>query len=263
MDSRDVEIFGSRVRTRLSELTVPISLETIKFYERHSDGSVRSRRRLGSVIHESIQDLVQDDHFCLVGPQESIFSDHIASLLRILQDHADAGSAWTDILWSHAGDGVPHADLADEPIVSNLSPERPLGFARFLFRRSALPRNMAMALPYLDTYAVALLFGVTSSLPTRRCSMLLDLQDCYNVELATDARPQEEREILIDFAPSIFQSASGGSGLSLQSLTSEQKVILAVELAHSIPFPKLLKKIVFGLYRLWLRSQKNVNKGNS
>jgi hypothetical protein len=36
-------------------------------------------------------------------------------------------------------------------------------------------------------------------------------------------------------------------------MTPEQKTKLAVELAHSVPVPVLLKKILFGVYRAWFR----------
>jgi hypothetical protein len=36
-------------------------------------------------------------------------------------------------------------------------------------------------------------------------------------------------------------------------MTPEERTKLAVELAHAIPIPHVVKKLAFGSYRLWFR----------
>ena len=40
--------------------------------------------------------------------------------------------------------------------------------------------------------------------------------------------------------------------LSFSRLSDSNRQLLAVELAHSIPIPISIKKVIFGAYRLWL-----------
>jgi hypothetical protein len=72
-----------------------------------------------------------------------------------------------------------------------------------------------------------------------------------------------EREMLIDILPGVFRAKapkpaepvqqSQPARLSLTGMTPEERTQLAVELAHSVPFPSSLKKLAFGAYRLWFR----------
>ena len=259
MDQRDFELFGERVQARLNALPVPIAVKALEFFERSPAGTAKSRRPIGHVIHQAIEQLVQDDYFCIAGPHERLFSDHLCSLLRTLQDSDEAGSAWADMLLSET-DGTERADLSDEP--GEWTKDKPIGCGRFLFRKSALPPDLETVLPYLDALPMNLLFGITRSAPARRCTLVMDLQDPFHVQTVAGARPDEEREILIDYAPSVFSAKRSladrdePGNLSLESMTPEQKTKLAVELAHSVPFPAIVKRIGFGAYRLWLRMRK-------
>jgi hypothetical protein len=203
--------------------------------------------------------LVQDDYFCIIGPDEQLFSDHLPSLLRTLQDNEKAGSAWADMLLLHMDNGTDHADLNDPPTPTHFSSNKPIGNARFLFRKSALPPGLETVLPYLDALPMNLLFAVTNSFPARRCTVVYDIQGGCHMQIAQGANPAGECEVLTDYAPSVFGKKEIPAdherpiALSLESMTPEQKTKLAVELAHSVPFPAFLKRIGFWLYRFWLR----------
>ena len=262
MDRRDAEVFGHRVQTRLNELAVPIATEVLDFFERYPNGFVKRRRRVGEVIDEAIKRLAQDDYLCIVSPNEQLFSDHLCSLLRVLQDSEEAGAAWSNVLFSHRSEGQDYADLNYELNFANWDSNHPLGFGRFLFRMSALGPDLQTTLPYLDALSMHLLAGTVKITATKRCTLMLDVQDRFNLQFV-DAKRNAEREILIDYAPAVF-----GKNMkydvepisvpdpSLEGMDPERKTEFAVELAHSVPFPASLKKIAFGLYRLWYRSQK-------
>jgi hypothetical protein len=214
MDTRDVEIFGPRIRARLNELAVPFEIEAVHFVDRYPNGSPKRRRRAGEIISEIIGNLVQEDYLCIVASHERLFSDHICSLMRTLQD-SEAGCAWSDALVTSRSEGKEHADLDDEPDIHRPGEYKPIGFGRFVFRISALGTRLPTTLPYLDSLAVHLLFGIT-----KRTQKLNHLQP---------------------------------DSLSLDRMSPEGKTKLAVDLAHSVPFPPVLKKIAFSLYRLWFR----------
>jgi hypothetical protein len=260
LDRRDEEIFGRRIRSRLSELEITFRVEPVECIERFPDGSVRHLRPIGEIISHLIRRADEEDYLCIVSPSEQLFSDHLCSLLAAVQRSGDAGVGIAEILLHHRAEGKDHADLAED--VNPSKPEIVPGFGRFLFRRSAIRPGIETALPYLDTLPMHLLVGTAKAAVSGRCTIMVDIQDAFTVHRLTNSRINQEREILIDFAPEVFAPRSGGNAdadhlkpvsLSLKEMDAKNKTALAVELAHSIPLPALAGKIGFGLYRLWLR----------
>lgn len=262
MDAKDAELFGPRVQCRLSALSTPLEMAQAHFTERRVDGSVRCRRPLGEVIFELLRNQVEEDYVCIVGPAERLFSDHLSALLRVLQDFPEAGCSWSDMLQPTKVNDEIQSNLCDDPDVSSAE-DLSIGWGRFLFRMSAIEARVETALPYLDALAMHLLFGTTKSVPTRRCTVL-------SAEVDAAERPDEvvplelEREILIDLSPKAFETEKSESAqetqppptppaFSLAGMTPQERTQLAVELAHSVPFPSSLKKLAFGAYRLWFR----------
>ena len=119
---------------------------------------------------------------------------------------------------------------------------------------SAIENRLYTALPYLDTLAMHLLYGTAKSAPTRRCTLM-----ATRVDPPEQARVPEdlEREILIDIAPQIFIAPRIFPTITappaLNKMTQKEQIQLAVDLAHSVPLPVLLKKLAFSTYRMWLR----------
>jgi len=203
MDRRDEELFGHRLRERLTRLALPIALSVFDYFERYPDGSVKRRRRLGQVLSEAMREFAQEDYLCFVGPNEQLFSDHLCSLLRVLNDHEEAGAAWSNMLLEHRTDGKDHAVLIDSLNLEAFVSNKPLGIGRFLFRRSALRPDLQTALPYLNAMAMHLLVGGVKRSSSRRCTLAVDIQAPFNVQF-DDGKSEREREILNDYAPSGF-----------------------------------------------------------
>jgi len=260
MDDRDAGIFAPHVRSRIGESSVPLEVVPVHFTERRADGSLKRRRTAGEVITEVLGSLPErEDCVCIVAPNERLFSDHLSALLRTLQDSEGAGCAWSDMLVARGSGDDEHADLSDDPDAGCLADARPIGCGRFLFRLSALDPRLRTALPYLDAFAMHLLFGTSKSVPSRRCTIV-----CAGTDDGAKPAPvvpaDLEREILIDFSPGVFRGKprTGTEGrLSasqwLAAMTPEEKTKLAVELAHAVPFPAFVKTLLFGAYRLWFR----------
>jgi len=69
--------------------------------------------------------------------------------------------------------------------------------------------------------------------------------------------------MLIDLSPEVFETKKPEPvqqqpqpqpvSFSLAGMTPQQRTQLAVELAHSVPIPGVIKKLAFGAYRLWFR----------
>jgi hypothetical protein len=271
MDAQDVELFGPRAKCRLNAAQAPMEIVPLNFMDRRPDRSVIGRRPAGESISEILRSVVNKEiYVCIVAPEERLFSDHLSSLLGTLQDSPGVECAWADMLQSRNVSGDPGTDLCDDPEVNNSECGKPLGFGRFLFRMSAVEDRIHTALPYLNNRAIDLLFGAVRSTPTRRCTLITAQRD-RTPGLDNQATLELEREILIDFDPDAFRVKhvvqvsqpqqtepnehvpSSPIALSLANLTEEERTRLAVELAHSVPFPAVLKRMAFGAYRLWFR----------
>jgi hypothetical protein len=251
LDAKDAELFGPPgIRSRLSESQAPLEIAPIHFTQRRPDGSIKGRRPAGEVLSEVLRSLVEEDedYICVVAPHESLFSDHLPSLLRTLQDSPEAGCAWSDMLQTHQANDAERADLCDDPDVGGFADDPSIGVGRFLFRMSAIDERLFTALPYLDDLAMHLLFGASKHAPTRRCTLMAGHTDQPEQKTVP---PDLEREILIDISPEIFGKTN--SNPAPAKMTHEERMQLAVEVAHSVPIPSLLKKLIFGTYRLWLR----------
>jgi hypothetical protein len=288
MDSRDAEVFERRVTCRLSTSQTPLQIVPVLFMERRLDGSVRRRRPIGEVVSQLIRYVEGENYVCFAAPSERLFSEHLCSLLRVLQDFPAIDCAWSDMVQERFCQGEDQINLCDDPDVADSADNRLIGFGRFLFRMSALEDRVHATLPYLDTLPMHLLYGQSKSAPTRRCTLVTrrvnetDQQDRI-VPLAL------EREMLIDLAPEVFETKvlrqrheadqiqriqeiqeiqtgqireihenqqilqSQPPRFSLADLSAEERTQLAVELAHSFPIPSILRKLAFGTYRLWFR----------
>ena len=260
IDARDAELFGPRgIRSRINESPAPLEMAPIHFMERRPDGSAKGRKRAGEVISEVLRSVVEEDeeYVCIVAPNERLFSDHLCSLLRTLQDYPEAACAWSDMVQTQRVNDEDRTALCDDPDVATSADDRSLGSGRFLFRVSALQERLFTALPYLDTLAMHLLVGTNKNAPTRRCTLMAGSADRPDQQVV----PVDlEREILIDVSPEIFGAKASpapgpasASDPTLSRMTQQERVQLVVDLAHSVPLPGLLKKFAFGTYRLWLR----------
>lgn len=263
MDDRDAEVFGPRVRSLIAKSSAPLDIVPIHFLERRANGSLKRMRTAGEVLIEVLDNLPKGvDCVCIVAPNERLFSDHLSSLLRALQDSDGAGCSWSDMLLTKGEGADEHADLCDDPVAGCPTDSAPIGCGRFLFRLSALDPHLRTALPYLDAFAMHLLFGTGKSVPSRRCTLVSAVPASAG-EPAALVPAGLEREILIDFAPEIFRTKplSGGQEpehrpaalRQLTAMTQEEKIRLAVDLAHAVPVPAVLKTLAFGTYRLWFR----------
>jgi len=278
MDNRDAALFGRRVRSRLNDLPIEMNIETADFFER-VPGGPSIRRRSGAVVHEVMAKFADEDYLCFVGANERLFSDHLGSLQRVLQDFDGLGAAWSAVLYSRTTSGEEKAELHDELDFDHLPADKPLAFGRFLFRVGALPPDLGTSLPYLDALPMHLLAGATTTAGSKRCTLMIDLEG--NHSNGGDSIAAQEREILVDYSPALFRKKtplSNGQATTpepegrkdkdtkveaitpaqisqwIDQMSLEDRTRLAVTLAHSVPFPEFLKKVGFGLYRIWFKA---------
>jgi len=252
MSSGDFPVYHERVRARFAESDVRIEVHSLDFFDFHPDGSLRSRIRLGKVMSDAIRSVLKNEWFCFVAPHERLFSGHFQMLLKALEGDPEADVAASGLLYRQRN--TPNVvDLREELILEDCAPDLPLGHARFLVRRAAIREDVHTALRYLDTLAMHALVFPHKVARSRRATVMLDLQDEFNLCFCA-ARPAEEREILIDYCPERFRKNLNNDPVALfERLDPGAKTRMAVALAHSVPIPKVLNTLTFGIYRWWLK----------
>ncbi|MEO8658694.1 MAG: glycosyltransferase [Bryobacteraceae bacterium] len=271
MDSHDFELFRDKIEDCLNRLGVPYEVLCLKFVDRYPNGTMKQRRRLGAVISEALEQMEGLAYLCIAAPNEQLFSDHLCSLLRVLEDNESAVAATSYLLYRHQSDGTQFADQNDDADFYRWSSNRPIGFGRCLLRASAFRPDLGVALPYVDSLLLPLLVGAGRVVRSKRCTLILDIQDKFNIERSNVTAVDRERDVLADYLPEVFGHSPSERGvsvkqngqpvhlapasLSLQGMDSASRERLVVELAHSVPVPSSLKKFGFGLYRVWLKSR--------
>ena len=223
IDSCQFARFAGQIQKALAAFPVPVCLQTLDFYDPRLGNKAKGRRRTGRIIHAVIEQSAGEDYFCIVAPHESLFSNHLCSLLHALQECSTAGAAWADMLVTDRKEGEDQANVIDDPDPGYPRFDQPTGFGRFLFRKAFLPPGIDSVLPYLDTLAMDLLFGLAEGVPTRRCTCVADLRHPSYCPPAA-ARPEQERELLMDYAPSVFRKQRGGAAeCDVDSMSAEQR----------------------------------------
>ncbi len=268
VDPLELEENGNAIRAAIAAAGVALEVRGVSFFERDPAGRVRKSVRLGEIFNEAIRGLpAADALFAFVAPDEELFAEHVQSLVGALARNPEAGVAISNALYRHASDGTTFHDLQDELDYVGYATHRPLGYGRFLFRRSAFADSIDSALRYLDVKAMALLVAACAKrVASRRASVTCDIQSAFN--LGFQPNLQFEHEVMRDYLPALLTVASthGVNGaavlqqeeleptsLSLKRLSESNRQTIAVELAHSVPIPSAIKKVLFGGYRMWLR----------
>ncbi len=290
IDEFDRRYFAPELRKAIAESGVDVAIETASFFTRDQNGRIVRRNRLGSVL-AGLLGGPPAELFCVVAPNEDLYSNHVQTLAGALSRHPEADYAYANLLLRYqdnAGETV--CELHEKLNFFDHSQNVPLGHCRFLFRLSALAGKWEMMLPYLDVNAVLGLALYGAGVPTRRTTGMLDIQHKFNVGGSIrGAKPRafeecmrEESEIVRDFDPDTFDRASRLStveaappatapavpptalvvahppehllpkSLYIDQLSRRNRQILLVQLLQSLPIPRFIWAMLRPL-RPWRR----------
>ncbi len=205
IDSKNAAPFQNEIEAALAKSPVVIKVINTEYFNYGINPEIKVRRRTGEIIHHLlIEESSEADAFVVVAPNERLFSNHIGVLAGALQRDADVHCAATAALLQH-GDNPVHSihELIDFGHVDRAGPP---GYGRFIFRISAIPQDIDIALPYLDGRPLAVLVGshvINQQLPA---SIIIDLQTEFPERTWSDAA---ENEIIRDYSASAFKVAVG------------------------------------------------------
>jgi hypothetical protein len=171
-----------------------IAHQSLTFFEQIPASDSPRHRPLGQIIQALLQNQTQADAVHFVAPNEQLMSNHMAVLAGALQRQADCHCAATAAIMQR---GVaPIHDVNELLDFGHVDPASPPGLGRFIFRRTSLPQDLHMALPYLRGRPLVALVNASPIAQQLQASIVIDTQNPYPPREWDDAA---ENEILQDY----------------------------------------------------------------
>ena len=157
IDTADLARNKDAIVKAVSQPGASIAVRGVVYREVDETGGIVRRARLGEVISDAIREIPSASMLCIVAPDEQLFSDHIQSLVGVFGRSPQASVAHSHLLYRNIRERTLNHDLQEELNFLNPAQHEPLGFGRFLFRRSAFAESIHSALRYVDSKAIVLL----------------------------------------------------------------------------------------------------------
>ncbi len=176
-----------------------IELVELDYFDYGAEGRVVTHRRLGEIIQDLLDRPSTDDAFMLVAPNEQLFSHHVTVLAGALMRKPALTCAATAAILRR-GDASIHGihELLD---FGHVDKDGPAGLGRFLFRSSAIPDDLKIALPYMNCRSLALLVGNAGLAQQMPASIVIDLENVFPQACGSDAF---EGKIIEEYSPDSF-----------------------------------------------------------
>lgn len=209
----------SSIENILAKLPVPIDVLEIDFFAYGINKEIKTRRRVGEIITAVLKVTSQADAVVFVAPNEKIFSNHLQVLAGSLARNPDKNCAATSAILLR--NNQPVHGVQERIDFRQLDPCAPIGYARFIFRISALPDDLNLALPYLDRKAMAILVGECGISPEIPSTVLLYVDHKFPSGPWDEG---QENELISSFCPAAF-AISTGHEIILPPLTAPPTAI--------------------------------------
>jgi len=194
----------SRIEAALANLPVPIELLEVDFFHYGPTQEIKTRRRLGAVIAEVMRRNSPAGAVVFVAPNEKIFSNHLQVLAGSLARNQDKKCVAASAILKNGMQ--PIHGIHERIDFRQLDTAFPIGYARFMFRVSALSEDLHLALPYLDRKAMAVLAGggiIAQEIPS---TVVINIESEFPFGPWDEG---QENELISSFCPEVFALSTG------------------------------------------------------
>lgn len=184
----------------LTSASVQIPVFEAEFMDPSAPVELKVRNKLGSVITILLEAATtQVDAVVFVAPNESLYSNHLDVLAGSLMRNPECQCVATSAIVTNGAAPVHGVhEQIDFTLFDGLAP---VGFARFAFRCAGLPRDLSIALPYLDRKVLVALVGkheIEQEIPS---TVIIDASREFPQGVWNEAH---ENAVIADFAPEAF-----------------------------------------------------------
>ena len=204
VDKRAASAYRREIEAALAAAPVAIELVELDYFSYGIHPEIKTRRRLGSVLAQLLGATAGFDAFMVVAPNEKLFSNHLAVLAGALQRKPDMHCAATAAVLLN-GDAPVH-DVHELLDFGHVNRAGPTGYGRFIFRVGSIPKDINIALPYLDGRPLAVLVGDNAIDQQLPASILIYVQQDFPERTWDDAA---ENEIIHAYSPHAFKLSTG------------------------------------------------------
>lgn len=194
----------AHLKAALSELPAQIDLLEVDFFRYGPNRKIKARRRVGEVLAEILERTSEADAVVFVAPNEKIFSNHLRVLAGSLARNPEKNCAATAVILKHGQQ--PIHSIHERIDFRHLNPFGPNGYARFIFRVSMLPKDLKLALPYLDRKALVVLAGENEICQELPSTVVIDIENEFPGGPWNEG---EENAVISDFSPGAFAVYTG------------------------------------------------------
>lgn len=192
------------IKESLKKSFIPITLLEIDFFEYGIEKEIKTKRKMGAVVADLLAMNSEADAVVFVAPNEKIFSNHLQVLTGSLARNPDKNCAATSVILKRSGQ--PVHEVHDRIDFRQFDLLVPIGFARFIFRVSALPVDLNLALPYLDRKVMAVMVGENDICPEIPSSVMLFVDHGFPSGSWDEG---QENEVISSFCPAAFDISTG------------------------------------------------------
>ena len=225
IDKATVSQHRESIANVLERLNIKIEIIELDWFVYSANTSIRQRRKFGQIVQDILGLNSENEAVVFVGPNEKIFSNHLQVLAGSLIKNPDVHCAATAVVLKHTNQPI---HMVHERIdFSQLNPAFPIGFARFIFRVSALSKNLQIALPYLDRKVMAALVGDNLIMQEIPSTVIIDLAHEFPSGPWDEG---QENNLIASYCPSVFKVCTGHEIILPQILPPQSAMGAAVNM---------------------------------
>lgn len=235
-----------------------VNIVAVDYFIRDARGRIIEDAMIGDIICKFIDTIPNCDYFSIILPSESVFDTHYAKLMRLMQINNAVGVCSASMLRHTAGDG----EFVDVNIDMNVDGEALFPApGRFVFKKEIFLNTYKQVLPYIKANPLIYFMAKSEILQARTIiTHIHSIQDSdqfsyspTDFNIVDDLFAYKFDRMRFDFSKYI-KNESGNQNLNgtLDNISAEQLVKLAVGMFHAIPLPRIIKSPMLYLYRKWL-----------
>lgn len=204
VDSLVSNLYRPKIEELLATSSFTIELVELNYFSYGIHPKIKANRPLGSVLSQLLSATEGFDAVMFVAPNEKIFSNHISVLAGALQRKPDVHCASTAAILINGDAPVHHVHETLD--FGHVNPVGPTGYGRFIFRVSAIPEDINIALQYLHGRPLAVLVGNNNIDQQLPATIIIYLDTIFPDRPYKDAH---ENQIINAYCSQVFRIAIG------------------------------------------------------